>query len=131
MQNYANIITQSPRTPTLPDKIPGTHNPDWDKLLAVGWRKLDPREPVTPPDGEQVAGYRYEQDAKRKEYALEITVFGAVSKPGPDPVEEAVRRVLAPVLDAMGADAGLSKATQDAAKAVTASQVAPIKEVER
>ena len=74
MQEYANIITQSPRTPTLPDKIPGTHNPDWDKLLAVGWRKLDARAEWVLVDGKQLIGWEYRLDAERADYATESPV---------------------------------------------------------
>jgi hypothetical protein len=51
---------------------------------AAGWRKLDERAAYTPPTGEQVTGYLYEQDPARPEYATEIPITAAIPVPVPE-----------------------------------------------
>jgi hypothetical protein len=83
-----NIQNLDPATITELPRLPDTHGATWDnaadRLLAAGWRKLDPRADVTPPDGMQIGEWTYEQDPERAEYALEAPVFVAI--PVPDPV---------------------------------------------
>ena len=82
IQNFdPTTITESPR-------LPDTHGATWenagDRLLAAGWRKLDAREPYTPPEGEHVTGYLYEQDTERPEYAVELPVTAPIPIPTPE-----------------------------------------------
>jgi hypothetical protein len=112
MQEYANIITQAPRTPTLPDKIPGTHNPDWTQLVAVGWRKLDERTPVTPPDGLQVTRWVYSQDPERAECAIEEPWFDAIPEAVPARFESGIDSTIL-VLDAPDGSKGIGYAPAD------------------
>jgi len=81
---YANIITQSPRSPTLPTRIPGTHNPDWITLHAAGWRNLDPRSDYAPPEGSRVSGYHYAQDDDREDWAIETPMTEVIPDPRPE-----------------------------------------------
>jgi len=113
MSDVCNIITQAQRTATVPG---GTYNgidwhgePPWGDALAVGWRKLDEREPYTPPEGEQITGYLYEQDAARAEYALELPVTAPIPIPTPERFEAGVDTSLL-VLDAPDGEKGIGYA---------------------
>jgi len=125
--SYANIITQAARRATVPGGVYGGLDyhgePTWDVAHAAGWRRLDDRKPFTPPDGLVLTGWNYRQDPERKDYAVEEPTVDLAPVAPPDPADVAEARVLAkikPLVDALGKDAALTKATQDAAKAVSA-----------
>jgi hypothetical protein len=87
MSDVANIITQAPRVAAVPGGIYGGIDyhgePPWDKAFAAGWRKLDERVDVTPPDGYYISHWVYSQDSARVDYAIEEP--WVVQKPIPVP----------------------------------------------
>ena len=103
---YCNIQTQV-RAQTLPRKIPGTHNPNWQQLQAVGWRYLD--NLPAPPEGQREAAAVYSQAAE-PEHA--IAVYSYEDIPAPYPAPESV----VPVIDSeTGTQTGTARILVDAA----------------
>jgi hypothetical protein len=88
MSDYANIITQAARQATVPGGIYGGidyhGSPPWELGMAAGWRKLDERVDVTPPEGYRVAGWEYAQDTERADYAIETAIIEAIPVPVPE-----------------------------------------------
>jgi hypothetical protein len=114
MSDYANIITQAPRTPSVPGGVYGGIDwhgePPWEKAMTAGWRKLDERETILPPDDEQVTGWQYAQDPERPDYAIESPVIEAVPVVEIYPTPE----VLIPRIDTNGHVIGTSRIFADA-----------------
>jgi len=112
MSDKANIITQAPRTATVPGGKYGDLDyhgePPWDVALAAGWRKLDPRQAIDLPEGYRIAGYAYAQDPERPDYALETVEVEAIPDafPAPD--------VIIPMLDAEGNQIGTARIISNA-----------------
>jgi hypothetical protein len=106
-----SILNFNPATITEAPYLPDTHGATWDnaadKLLTAGWRKLDPRQAFTPPDGEQVTGYVYWQDEERPDYAIELPVTAPIPEAYPTP------EILVPRIDADGAVVGSSRLLAD------------------
>jgi hypothetical protein len=106
-QNPATITTALPTSyGTL--ALSPTWGPEHHKR---GWRKLDPREDYTPPEGKQITEYLYEQDAFRDDYAVEIPITAPIPVVEPYPTPES----LCPILDADGEQVGTGRIIMDAA----------------
>jgi len=116
MSDKANIITQAQRVASIPGGTYGDLDyhgaPPWDVAVAAGWRRLDPRADFAPADGYHVAGYTYQQDPARDDYALETAVVEAIpdAYPTPDSV--------VPVLDADGNQTGTARLLVDSSGAL-------------
>ena len=86
-----SIRNLDPATVTETPRLPDTHGATWDnaavELFAAGWRKLDERKPITPPDGYQITGWEYAQDTERADYATETPNIAAIPVPVPDPID--------------------------------------------
>ena len=100
---YCNIQIQV-RTQTLPQKITGTHNPNWQQLQAVGWRYLD--NLPAPPEGQREADAVYSQAAE-PEHAIAVYSYEEIPKPFPQP------GTLVPRLNDEGDQIGTSRLLAD------------------
>ena len=86
---YANILTQAGPVEAIPggivDGIDYHPSVPWDKAHAAGWRRLAANwNDFTPPDGEQVTGWLFEQSPSDPEYAVASPITAAIPIPTPE-----------------------------------------------